>query len=411
MSESLALVEIGSVAAGGDGVGRTEGMVIFVPRTAPGDVARVRLTRSKRFGRGLLDSLERASPLRVDPPCHHYTGDRCGGCQLQHLAYDAQLVAKGTMIGDALRRIGRRDVMDPVVVPSDAAWRYRRKLTLHVRRDGSDWIAGLHPYDDPVGVFDLHDCPITDEGVLVVWGEVRRAFDLLPDGSAFRVSVRLIGDGASAVVEGGSVWRTPDEFFARTSSLTELWWKSESGRARLVAHRDDAVHAGAAFAQVNAAVAARLRTDLLERVRSHAPRRVVDAYAGSGETTLPLAGDGRTMVAIELDRDAVESFQGRLALPSRAIAGRVEDHLGAALPADVVLLNPPRAGIDARVAKVLQGIATPPRALFYTSCDPATLARDLARMPRYRLAKVRAYDMFPQTAHVETVCELVPETA
>jgi 23S rRNA (uracil1939-C5)-methyltransferase len=86
----------------------------------------------------------------------------------------------------------------------------------------------------------------------------------------------------------------------------------------------------------------------------------------------------------------------------------VEDHLGAALPADVVLLNPPRAGVDAKVTDALQRVTPSPRAILYVSCDPATLARDLSRLTRYRLADVRAYDMFPQTAHVETVCELVP---
>ncbi len=105
MTESTARVEIASVAAGGDGVGRTNGMVVFVPRTAPGDVALVRVAAGKRFARGHLESLEIASPHRVQPACHHYTVDRCGGCQLQHLAYDAQLAAKGVIIGDALRRI------------------------------------------------------------------------------------------------------------------------------------------------------------------------------------------------------------------------------------------------------------------------------------------------------------------
>jgi 23S rRNA (uracil1939-C5)-methyltransferase len=135
---------------------------------------------------------------------------------------------------------------------------------------------------------------------------------------------------------------------------------------------------------------------------------VIDAYAGGGDTAIPLAADGVAVTAIELDRDAVTGFAGRLVPPSRAIVGRVEDHLSRALPADVVILNPPRAGVDARVTTALESATAPPRAIVYVSCDPATLARDVARLPRYRVADVRAFDMFPQTAHVETVCELVP---
>jgi 23S rRNA (uracil1939-C5)-methyltransferase len=138
---------------------------------------------------------------------------------------------------------------------------------------------------------------------------------------------------------------------------------------------------------------------------------VIDAYAGAGSTAVRLAASGATVVAIELDAEAVARFHDRLTEPSRAVIGRVEDHLEDALPADVVLLNPPRGGVDARVTSALQELRSPPRAVIYVSCDPATLARDLSRMPRYRLAAVRAYDMFPQTAHVETVCELVPEAA
>jgi 23S rRNA (uracil1939-C5)-methyltransferase len=336
--------------------------------------------------------------------------DRCGGCQLQHLSYDAQLATKRTIIGDALRRIGKRQVDDPDVVASVAQWRYRRKLTLHLRRAGSGWIAGLHPYDDPVGVFDLRDCPITAEGVLAVWSELRPLFPLLPNERALRVAVRLLEGGASVVVEGGRTWAQSDRFFAQASSVTELWWRPEQGRARRLAARRGAA-AGASFVQVNARVAAALRAHVLERVRAHDPARVVDAYAGMGDTAVPLAAEGRQVTAIELDAEAVAHFRDRLPPPSTSVAGRVEDHLADALPADVVLLNPPRAGVDARVTGALTAVARPPRAIVYVSCDPATLARDVARLPAYRVASLRAYDMFPQTAHVETVCELVPEVA
>jgi 23S rRNA (uracil1939-C5)-methyltransferase len=411
MSDPTARVEITGVAAGGDGVGRSEGMVVFVPRTAPGDVAMVRVAPGKRFARGRLERLESASPSRVEPPCPHYTEDRCGGCQLQHLSYEAQLAAKSGIIADTMRRIGKRSVDAPVVEPSTAQWRYRRKLTLHLRRAGAGWIAGLHPHDDPVGVFDLGDCPITAESVLAVWSELRPLFHLLPDERALRVAVRIVEHGASVVVEGGSAWRTADRFFANAPSVSELWWRPEHGRPRRMAARADTPGAGASFVQVNAAVAASLRAHLLQRVRSFAPARVVDGYAGMGDTAIPLAADGRTVVAIELDREAVDTFRDRLPAPSSVIAGRVEDHLPGALPADVVVLNPPRAGVDARVTAALDASTPPPRGILYVSCDPATLARDVARMPRYRVASMRAYDMFPQTAHVETVCELVPEVA
>jgi 23S rRNA (uracil1939-C5)-methyltransferase len=294
------------------------------------------------------------------------------------------------------------------VVPSDAPWRYRRKLTLHLRRSGNEWIAGLHPYDDPVGVFDLADCPITDERVVALWRELRGAFEELPAESALRVAVRLLEDGAAATVEGGQVWRTADAFFTAAPSLTELWWRPDGGSTRRVASRIAESRAGAAFVQVNARVAARVQADLLGRIRVRAPGSVIDAYAGSGATAIPLAEGGTTVTAIELDRAAVDRMRPHLHAPSSAIAGRVEDHLERALPADVVILNPPRAGVDVRVTDALERHRATVRALFYVSCDPATLGRDLARLPGYRLLGVRGYDMFPQTAHVETLCELEP---
>ena len=410
MSATTIRVEITGIAAGGDGVGRADRLVVFTPRTAVGDVADVDVLTQKRFARGTLRSLERASLDRVEPPCIHYTKDRCGGCQLQHLRYDAQLRAKGVIIADSIRRIGRREVTEPVVERSDAQWRYRRKLTLHLRREGDAWVAGLHPFDDPAAVFDLVDCPITEERVIAVWRSMRPAFELLPRERALRVAVRLLADGAAVVVQGGAAWPSSDRFFAAMPELRELWWKPEQGRMRRLASRPRTEGGGASFAQVNARVAESLREHVIARVRAHAPARVIDAYAGTGETAVPLARES-TVIAMELDADAVAQFSEKLIAPSRAIAGRVEEHLERALPADVVILNPPRTGVDERVTRALEGVRTRPRAIIYVSCDPATLSRDLARMPGYRLAAVRAYDMFPQTAHVETVCELVPEAA
>ncbi|HEX5580774.1 MAG TPA: hypothetical protein VFX39_04300, partial [Gemmatimonadaceae bacterium] len=131
--------------------------------------------------------------------------------------------------------------------------------------------------------------------------------------------------------------------------------------------------------------------------------------AGAGDTAAALAARGVRVTAVELDREAAAWAAARLPEGSRAVAARVEDALDDLLPADVVILNPPRGGVDERVTAALA--ARPPRAIVYVSCNPATLARDLARLPGLRPAGVVAFDMFPQTAHVETVCELVPEGA
>ena len=403
-------VRIDSIAAGGDGVGRSGGMVVFVPRAAPGDLLDARIAGKKTFGRGTIVRIEEPSSARVEPPCPHYTVDRCGGCQIQHLSYSAQLAAKAGIIRDGLTRIGKRDVAAPTVEASPIAWRYRAKLTLAIRRTGTTRRIGLHPYDDPDGVFQLADCPITDERVVAVWRSIFANAALLPE-HADRGAVRILDNGsASVVIEGDSRWTTAERLLDAVPEIETLWWKPENQGRRIIAHRE--AHRGSAsFVQVNPRMAAILRAHVLERVRAHGPATVVDGYAGSGVTAIPLATHGIRVTAIELDADAAAVCAAALPATSRSLAGRVEDLLPSALPVDLVLLNPPRTGLADAIPAQLEAPTSRPKAVIYVSCNPATLGRDLARMPGYRIASVRGFDMFPQTAHVETVCELIPEAA
>lgn len=395
---------IDSVAAGGDGVGRAEdGVVVFVPRTAPGDRGRVRYAtkRRGRFAHGELLRLDAAAPSRVEPPCPHYTIDRCGGCQLQHLAYQAQLDAKSGIVRDALTRIGRRHVEPPIVHPSPSPWRYRRKLTLALRRrPGGRWIAGLHPYDEPNEVFALTDCPITDTRVVAVWRDIMAASDALPDAPALRAAVAVLDDGSAALtVEGGQAWPDYERLFSAVPALKALWWGTPR---RLLAGEP----VGGAFAQVNEVVGKALHAAVIRQAMTFQPRTAVDAYAGAGDTAIALAEQGVVVTAIELDADATRASAARLPAGSRAIAARVEDALPSALPADLVIVNPPRTGLAEKVTDSLDG-STGPAAMIYVSCDPATLARDLTRLRSYEITHLECFDMFPQTAHVETLVRLV----
>lgn len=406
-------IVIDSIAAGGDGVGRSGGVVVFVPRSARGDRVRVDLDTRKRFARGTIRELLEPSPDRVDPLCYHYRVDRCGGCQLQHVRYDAQLDAKRMIIRDSLVRIGRRDVELPEIEPSEEPWRYRRKLTLAMRRGRSgEWTIGLHPLDDPVKVFQLADCPITDERVVAIWRQVMEARPHFPVADELRGSVRLLDHGAAVVMEGGNAWPERLAFFEAVPGATALWWKPAHRARSLVASRGGgAPAAGASFAQVNAAMGARLHDFVIDRVRSYDASTILDAYAGSGATAIRLARSGARVTAVEADRDASARCASELPEGSRAITARVEDVIAEVLPVDLVMVNPPRTGLHERVTAELQGAPDSLKAIIYVSCDPPTLARDLARLQRFRIASLKAFDMFPQTAHVETVCELVPETA
>jgi 23S rRNA (uracil1939-C5)-methyltransferase len=411
---TVSRLRIDSIGAGGDGIGRSGELVVFVPRTAPGDVVEAQITRGKRFARGSLLRVEAPSPFRVEPTCEHYVEDRCGGCQIQHIAYGAQLEAKAGIIRDGLVRIGKRQVELPEVAPSPDSWRYRSKLTLAMRRSTGGWTIGLHRYDDPAAVFQLRDCPITDERVVEVWRSIFRASDLLPK-STERGSVRLTGeggDGPALVFYGSGEWKNPERFFDAVSGAGSLWWTTERHGRNLLAARtgEHGARAAASFSQINPAMAAELRAHVVALARAHSPSTLIDAYSGSGSTAIPLSNSGIAVTAIELDREASDLSATRLSPPSRAIAGRVEDLLPTVLPSEVVLVNPPRSGLAAEVTELLATFPEQPRAIIYTSCDPATLGRDLARMPRWSIRSLRGFDMFPQTSHVETVCELIPDS-
>jgi 23S rRNA (uracil1939-C5)-methyltransferase len=406
----MAQVRVESIAAGGEGVGRLDGLAVFIPRTGPGELVEASVRQRGRMARGRLLRVIEPSAGRVRPRCMHYEGDHCGGCQLQHLDMPTQLAAKQRIVQDAFSRIAKRSVELPPIESSPAQWEYRSRLTLAMRWQHGRWIMGLHAYDDVDRVFDLRECPITDPRVTSAWNEVRLASRLLPRVADLRGTIRLSGQELTLVIEGGESWTSAREFAAAVPALSVIRWRPVVGAPRVLLDRRGTHAPDESFDQVNQPVAAAARAELVERAMAVDPRTAIDAYAGLGATAGELASRGVSVTAIEADEAAARHASTRLPRDARVIAGRVEDFIEQCLPADVVILNPPRAGVDARVTAAL-GAGPRPRRVLYMSCDPATLARDVSRLPAYRVNSLRAYDMFPQTAHVEVVCELIPEDA
>lgn len=412
----MTVVDILRIASGGSGVARLpDGMAVFVPRTAPGDRVAIHvMERKRRWARARPEQLLTPGPDRVDPTCRHYTHDRCGGCQLQHIGLETQLEIKRGLVGEAVRRIGRRDVPDPEIVRSPDAWRYRRKITLAVR----DGRIGLHPFDDPQSVFELDDCPIADAGLMELWQVVRTHRHLLP-ADLTELMLRADRDGGWHVVvasPSGDAWDA--RALARSVDREDVsfWWRPHGGAARVVAGSTRGFPV-LAFQQVNPPLAARIRQDAADALAPLDGTVTWDLYGGAGDTAQLLARAGASVWSVDRDRSAVRWAQANLpeGLRDRVtfVAAAAEEALHRLPRPDKVVVNPPRAGLDRRVAARLDRWSADDRGarLAYISCDPATLARDLSRLPSLRLQRAVAYDLFPHTSHVETLAVLESQCA
>lgn len=419
-------VTIDGIAAGGDGVGRlADGRVAFVPRTAPGDRVRVRPVRDGgRWVRAEVDEVLERSPNWRPPPCP--LQDRCGGCPIQQLDEAAQLEAASRIVGDALRRIGGVDVADPPVRAAERPFGYRNRVTYTLKRLRSGRVvAGFHRRDRAGHIIDVHDeCLLPEPPIADVWPRLRAGWgagaSLLPGGGELRLTLRAVDEGVLVAVEGGRPGWQAAPLLEATPGVAAVWhraggaeaWEWKAGLPvchDVVGGERIGVRPGA-FTQVNRDGAAALHAAVRATIGDPAGRVIVDAYCGVGIHGRGLARAGAHVTGIEVEPAAVQAARAQAPPGFRVVEGRVEDTLARVLPTEAVILNPPRTGLHAAVPEILR--ASPPETLVYVSCDPATLARDLKRLgDGWRVDHVAAFDLFPQTAHIETVVTMRRDTA
>lgn len=344
------VLEITDVAYGGAGIARHEGRVVFAPFTIPGENIRARVTDVHRgYAHALARQILIPSPDRVEPPCPWFT--KCGGCAYQHIAYPRQIAIKTRQVAETLRRIGK--IIDPPVEgmrPSPREYHYRNRITVHVQPPR----IGFHG-TDPREIVDVEKCLLADE----------------------KVNAALAGLHAKK--------------------------RPRPGPATL---RSDPQHAG--FRQVNDGAAEVLASVVAEM--SGSGQVLVDAYCGSGFFARKLREHFAKIVAIDWDERSIAAARAAAEPHEEYLAGDAAELLPAILrdaPTAVVLLDPPAQGLAPEVVASL--LAAPPPRVVYVSCDPATLARDIAKLsPAFRLARAVPADMFPQTASIETAALLEP---
>ena len=416
------LVSITGIAAGGAGVGRLQdGRAVFVHRTAPGDEAYVKVIENKpRFARGSLLKIEKAGQGRRKAPCPHY--GRCGGCTLEHLEYMAQLRVKSFLVADALTRIGKLNVALPHVEPSPSEFRYRNRVSFTLMRlQHGRVVAGFHELEKPGRIVDIGGaCLLPEEPIAEAWDQLRTNWgpdaNLLPTGGKLRLTLRASASGSiSLVIEGGHKVGDTGKLLHAVPSISSVWHRPRPEDELMLLGGQEAIQeswqdeevdlSGAVFLQVNRAAASRLEDYVLERAGNVSGKTIIDAYCGIGLHARRLARAGAHVTGIELDALAIEEARAAGVANTAFICGRAEEEIPRLLPADLVILNPPRAGIEEAAVKPL--LRQPVDKIIYISCNPATLARDLERLSaRYQLDSLRCFDLFPQTSHVESVAEL-----
>lgn len=457
-------VEITGVADKGRGVGRdTDGVVLFVEQVAPGDVVDVRIRRFKpEFMEGVAVRYHRVSEHRIPPFCEHF--NVCGGCRWQHVDYQAQVFYKERVVRDAIYRIGKVEPEEFLpIVPCENILYYRNKLEFAFSQKRwltqEEFDAGVPKREDVLGfhrpgafdkIVDIHHCWLQDDPsneLRLTIKEIAIAqglsfFDLRANAGLMRhIVIRLTTLGElMLIVSFGEKNREKiklflDEVIARMPRLTSVFYCINPKANDFVLDLDMVCYHGKnhileqlgpvrfkigpkSFFQTNSFQAKVLYDKVVEFAGLRSEDNVYDLYTGVGSIALYVSRFCRQVVGVEevseAIADAEENAHKNGIENCIFYAGDVKDVLTAEFSEqhgkpDVVITDPPRAGMHPVVVKVLLGLEAP--RIVYVSCNPATQARDIRLLlEKYVLQKIQPVDMFPHTHHVETVALLTLRT-
>jgi 23S rRNA (uracil1939-C5)-methyltransferase len=439
-------LDVESLAYGGNGVARLNGYVVFVRRGLPGDRVRARVTKVKRnFAEALATEVVRPGPARVEAPCRHYPA--CGGCRFQDLAYDVQLAQKADWVRDSLVRLGR--LADPPLEPivgAEEVFHYRNKMEYSFTRTPDGPALGFHKAGRWDEVLEVVECWLTTElgnrlrETVREWAREERLEAYSQEDQTGYLRHLVVREGRNtgqalvqlvtakgeqferdrfvevlrAHPEVRSIHWAVNETPAEVTNLpTELLWGEDAIEEELLGHRFRV--RPNAFLQTNTKMAERLYALAIEYAGLTGGETVWDLYCGIGTIGLSMASRALTVWGVEVVEESVacalENADLNGITNAAFFAGNVgqsiEELRARAGDPDIVVVDPPRAGLAGKALKRL-GETGAPR-IVYVSCNPTTLAGDLARLRDdygYTLRRAQPVDMFPHTPHVECVALL-----
>jgi 23S rRNA (uracil1939-C5)-methyltransferase len=400
----LLTVTLEKLVYGGDALGRLPGgQPVFVPFGVPGEKVKARVVEARRgFVRAELVEVLEPSPERIAPKCSHF--GECGGCHYQHLSYSAQLQAKTGILRDQLMRIGK--IPGPpveAIIPSPCAWNYRNHVQFHLTREGELGYVRANGR----GVVPISECHLPEDPLDELWPSLK--FD--PGLGLERISLRVGVDNETMLVLESEDPAPPELELEKDLSVIHL-----TGDDVVVMAGEDALRmsvkdrifrvSAASFFQVNTAMAGKMVEHLLGQLPVSSGMTMLDVYCGVGLFSAFIAGSVGHLVGIEASPSACEDFSTNLdefenvELYEAAAEAVIP---GLDITPDVVIVDPPRAGMEKRALQALLDLN--PSRIAYVSCDPSTLARDAARLIAggYRLTRVTPFDLFPQTCSIESI--------
>lgn len=413
----LEQVRFEKMVYGGECLGRlADGRAIFVPFLLPGELAEVEITESKeRFARGRAVKLIEDSPERVAPPCPYFSN--CGGCAYQHLSYSHQLELKKNLVQDQLERIGKlTNLPDIQITASPTAFGYRNQVQFHpvqgAKAESPARLGFIRASSDEV--LPIEKCLLIPDEM----NEILSQIELEAESGISRIAMRIDSDDEIMLVLEGESDEPPDLSIELPVSSTYL---SPDGRSLNMGGNDALVYrvlgkeflvSPESFFQVNLPVAEEMVRHVLSLIEGQENLSILELYSGIGLFTRFLAPSASQLIAIESAPSACFDFAGNLdeyehiSLYEGAVEVILPELVKQIKPVDLVVLDPPRAGLNAKARQAL--IDLDPKEIIYISCDPSTLARDLKHFTEtgYSLQSLHAFDMFPQTSHVETMTVL-----
>jgi 23S rRNA (uracil1939-C5)-methyltransferase len=421
--------EVQDLAFGGFGVIRHEGLVIFVPFTAPGDRIVCRVTKCKKnFAEGEIVEILQKGTSRISPLCPHY--GRCGGCQLQHLNYAAQLKYKQNSVKDALTRIGGFSFSEvPVISGAEAQWSYRRHVTLSLHLNSGGHFSAGYVAADHYSFLEISQCPIFVDPKDPLIHQVQTVAEALQadPGNEGRVVImkhqHQIPDRYVLLFHFKHLPANALNVLKKALEENKNWsgiqlkaprYNQALGDSTLQCRMDSLTFSFSpeAFIQNHPEQSLAIYRKICSIAETSPAGVILDLYCGIGISSLMIAKAGKKVLGVESNAEAVKLANDNAKMngisTARFIKADVKDVVLNLLKKEspgMVLINPPRIGLEKSVRDAfLEGM---PNEIIYVSCMPSTLARDLKELSaKYEILSCTAYDMFPQTAHVETLVHL-----